>query len=98
MYVIRQQRGKEVVWLVSPNPERWGEQDRAMRFETRGDARRVALAIAVWGDWSINAAGAAPPHVRSWFWILLVVYIRLGFRPAADRRSACAPPAFPLYA
>jgi hypothetical protein len=67
MYVIRQQRGKEVVWLVSPNPERWGEQDRAMRFETRGDARRVALAIAVWGDWSINAAGAAPPHVRSWF-------------------------------
>jgi hypothetical protein len=67
MYVIRQQRGKEVVWLVSPNPERWGEQDRAMRFETRGDARRVALAIGVSGDWSISAGGAPPPRVRSGF-------------------------------
>jgi hypothetical protein len=67
MYVIKQQRGKEVAWLVSPNPERWGEQDRAMRFETRGDARRTALAIGVSGDWSISAAGEAPPHVRGLF-------------------------------
>jgi hypothetical protein len=64
MYVIRQQRGKEAVWLVSPNPEQWGEQDRAMRFDTRGDARRAALAIGVSGDWSISVAGVPPPRLE----------------------------------
>jgi hypothetical protein len=60
MYVIRQQQGKEGFWLISPNPESWGEQDRAMRFETRGDARRVATTIGVSGDWSIT--GASPSN------------------------------------
>jgi hypothetical protein len=58
MYVIRQQRGKQTTWLISPQPELWGEQDQAMRFETRGDARRVAIAIGLSGDWSINVAAA----------------------------------------
>jgi hypothetical protein len=64
MYVIRQQRGKEAAWLVSSHPERWGEQDRAMRFDTRGDARRVALAIGVSGDWSISVAGVPPTRLE----------------------------------
>jgi hypothetical protein len=56
MFVIKRQQGKEASWLISPNPESWGQQDRAMRFETRGDARRVAVAVRVYGDWSITAA------------------------------------------
>jgi len=28
-----------------PIPQRWGERDQAMGFETRGDARRVATTI-----------------------------------------------------
>jgi hypothetical protein len=56
MFVIKRQQGKEASWLISPNPESWGQQDRAMRFETRGDARRVAAAVGVYGDWSITAA------------------------------------------
>jgi hypothetical protein len=60
MYVIRRQQGKEGFWLISPNPESWGEQDRAMRFETRGDARRVATTMGVSGDWSIT--GASPSN------------------------------------
>ena len=56
MYVIKRRQGKEDTWLISPNPESWGEQDRAARFETRGDARRVATTIGVCGDWSITAA------------------------------------------
>lgn len=56
MYVIKRQDGKEVSWLISLKPESWGERDRAMRFETRGDARRVATGIGVSGDWSITAA------------------------------------------
>ena len=56
MYVIRRQQGKEATWLISPNPEQWGREDRAMRFETRGDARRTASSIGVTGDWSITAA------------------------------------------
>jgi hypothetical protein len=56
MYVIRRQQEKDATWLISANPERWGEQDQAMRFETRRDARRIATVIGVTGDWSINAA------------------------------------------
>ena len=66
MYVIRREQGKEATWLLSPNPEQWGEQDRAMRFETRRDARRVATSIGVTGDWSINAA--SPLQVTPPLW------------------------------
>jgi len=65
MYVIRQQRGKETTWLISRRPERWGEQDQAMRFETRGDARRVALEIGLSGDWSINAGTPAQAATKT---------------------------------
>jgi hypothetical protein len=51
---------------MSPNPEQWGEQDRAMRFDTRRDARRVATSIGVTGDWSINAA--SPLQVTTSVW------------------------------
>ena len=61
MYVIRQQRDKDPVWLISLDPPRWGELDQAMQFETRNDARRVATAIGLSGDWSINAAAPHQP-------------------------------------
>jgi hypothetical protein len=66
MYVIRRQQGKEAIWLISPNPEQWGEQDRAMRFETRSDARRVATSVGVTGDWSINAARPLQSTTHLW--------------------------------
>lgn len=59
MFVIRQQRGTKTVWLISAYPQIWGERDHAMRFYTRGDARRMATATGVSGDWSINPAGPA---------------------------------------
>lgn len=59
MFVIRQQRGGKATWLISASPQIWGEQDQAMRFYTRGDARRIATAAGISGDWSINTAAAA---------------------------------------
>jgi hypothetical protein len=66
MYVIARQQGKEATWLISPNPERWGEQDSATRFETRGDARRIATSIGVTGDWSITAASPLQSTTHVW--------------------------------
>jgi hypothetical protein len=43
------------MWLVSIVPQRWGEMDRAMRFASRGDARRAAVQIKLSGDWAIEA-------------------------------------------
>jgi hypothetical protein len=66
MYVIRRQQGKDTIWLISPNPEQWGEQDRAMRFETRNDARRAATSVGVTGDWSITAASPLQSTTSLW--------------------------------
>jgi transcriptional regulator with XRE-family HTH domain len=66
MYVIRRQLGKDATWLISPNPEQWGKEDRAMRFETRGDARRTASSIGVMGDWSITAASSLQVTTAVW--------------------------------
>jgi hypothetical protein len=59
MYVLKQQYGGQSTWLVSVEPQSWGERDRAMRFETRQEARRAAVEIKLSGDWSIEPAGTA---------------------------------------
>lgn len=56
MFLIVQRRGAITMWLVSIIPQRWGDRDQAMRFETRGDARRAAVAIKLSGDWAIEVA------------------------------------------
>jgi hypothetical protein len=61
MHVLKRQLGSGTAWLASVEPERWGERDHAMRFDTRQEARRAAVQIKLSGDWSIDAAGAAPP-------------------------------------
>jgi hypothetical protein len=47
------------MWLVSVEPQHWGERDQAMRFETRQEARHAAVEIKLSGDWSIHVAGDA---------------------------------------
>ena len=56
MFVIVRRRGAITMWLVSVLPQRWGERDQAMRFHTRGDARRAVVEIKLSGDWTIEAA------------------------------------------
>jgi hypothetical protein len=57
VFVIVRRRGSVTMWLTSIVPQRWGEKDRAMRFPSRGDARRAATALKLSGDWSIETAG-----------------------------------------
>jgi hypothetical protein len=64
MYVLKRQDGGNSTWLISIEPQLWDERDRAMRFETRQEARRVAVEIKLSGDWSIEAAGAAMPRLE----------------------------------
>jgi hypothetical protein len=54
MFMIVRRHGESRMWLLSVVPQRWGERDQAMRFMTRGDARRAAVAIKLSGDWSIE--------------------------------------------
>jgi hypothetical protein len=54
MFVIIRRRGEITMWLMSLLPQRWSERDRAMRFETRGEARRAAAAIKPAGDCAIQ--------------------------------------------
>jgi hypothetical protein len=57
MYVISRQQDKTTLWLTSTRPERWDEEiGQAVRFDTRGEARRAAAMIGISGDWSINVA------------------------------------------
>lgn len=50
MFVIVRRRGGVAMWLVSIVPQRWGERDHAMRFATRGEARRAATVLKLSGD------------------------------------------------
>lgn len=60
MYVIRRQEDKTTLWLASIDPERWDDGiSQAVRFDTRGEARRAADTIGISGDWSINPAVGA---------------------------------------
>jgi hypothetical protein len=54
MFMIIRRRGESTMWLLSVVPQRWGERDQAVRFMTRGDARRAAVAIKLSGDWWIE--------------------------------------------
>ena len=65
MFVIALGRDNATTWLSSVEPSRWAERDNAVRFETRGDARRAAAAVEISGDWSIETAGEAPVSAAS---------------------------------
>jgi hypothetical protein len=61
MHIIRLTRrfGKKddapmVMWLTSEIPLRWGERVRALRYQTKGAARRFAGTIHVSGAWSVE--------------------------------------------
>jgi hypothetical protein len=54
MFVIKLQQHNETLWLESTQPERWGSLDQAIRFTTRNEAHRAAIAAGVSGDWSID--------------------------------------------
>ena len=56
MFVIALQRDNATMYLLTMVPVRWGERDRAMRFRTKGDARRCAATIKIAGAWSIEPA------------------------------------------
>jgi hypothetical protein len=60
MYAIKRQQHVDAEWLVTLRPEGWGERDQAMRFETRREAERAAVAIKVSGDWSIEPGVSSP--------------------------------------
>jgi hypothetical protein len=47
MFVIKLQQHNETLWLESTRPERWGTLDQAIRFTTRNEARRGAMAAGV---------------------------------------------------
>jgi|HubBroStandDraft_6_1064221.scaffolds.fasta_scaffold1487989_1 hypothetical protein len=61
-FVIIRRQGADmpVVWLATVSPEPWGERQSAMRFETRGEARRASDAIKLSSDWSIQPALPPP--------------------------------------
>jgi hypothetical protein len=64
MYVIRLQQENKTLWLESTRPELWGSLDRAIRFMTRNEARRAAMAVGVSGDWVISASLEPLPRLR----------------------------------
>jgi hypothetical protein len=64
MYVLQRRDAGNPEWLASIEPERWGERDRAMRFQTRHEARRAAAEIKLTGDWSIQATIGDPTPLR----------------------------------
>jgi hypothetical protein len=60
MFVIRLDRrnGKRelVMWLKSFAPVKWGPREHAMKFRSKGDARRAIEAIKPNGAWFIEPA------------------------------------------
>jgi hypothetical protein len=65
MYVIKRQSGTVTMWLKTITPRRWGEIETAMRFQTRGEARRAAVAIKLSGDWSVDEVSTPVTVKRS---------------------------------
>jgi hypothetical protein len=57
VHLIVRRRGSVTMWLTTIVPQRWGDEDRAMRFSSRADARRAAIVLKLSGDWSIEPAG-----------------------------------------
>ena len=61
MYSIRLERrsggGQPVVlWLSRVSPQAWGDQNRALKFVDKGEARRAAISLKLAGAWSIEPA------------------------------------------
>jgi hypothetical protein len=54
VFVVVRRRGSVTMWLLSIVPQRWGDKDQAMRFSSRGEARRAAVVLKLSGDWSID--------------------------------------------
>ena len=62
MFLVRQERKSETgdfvsLWLKATAPTtKWGPRESAIRFPTKGAARRVALAGKLSGAWYIEPA------------------------------------------
>jgi hypothetical protein len=54
VFVIVRRRGTVTMWLTTVVPQRWGDEDRAMQFSSRADARRAAIVLKLYGNWSIE--------------------------------------------
>ena len=59
MYRIKLQRNSGgdnpvVMWLCRVSPQAWGDRERAVKFEDKGEARRAAAAMKLAGAWSIE--------------------------------------------
>ena len=54
LYLIVRQDNSVATWLTSMAPQQWGDKDHAVRFSSRGEARRAATALKITGDWSIE--------------------------------------------
>jgi hypothetical protein len=42
------------MWLTAIVPARWGERDSALKFASKGEARRAAVSIKISGAWYIE--------------------------------------------
>ena len=62
--IVRRRVVTATVWLKSEVPERWGPEEHAMQFHTRGEARRAAAAINVMGACVIEEVEAPSEATR----------------------------------
>ncbi len=58
MYIVRVDRGSSedqrvTIWLRSIKPVKWGDREHAMKFPTKGEARRAAEAAKAVG-WTLE--------------------------------------------
>jgi hypothetical protein len=61
MYSIKLERNRGgerpvVMWLCRVSPQGWGDQERAVKFADKGEARRAAAGMKLAGAWSIEEA------------------------------------------
>jgi len=64
MVVIGLQRNNAKLYLISLAPIRWGERQKAMRFQEIREARRAAATLNMTGTWSFEELEPAEPRVR----------------------------------
>jgi hypothetical protein len=59
MFVIKREVGTNppmVMWLTRISPPLWGEREGAVKFRSKGDARRAVASIKIVGAWSVEPA------------------------------------------
>jgi hypothetical protein len=54
VFVIALKRNIVTMYLLTPVPLRWGDRDRARRFQTKGEARHCAAGLKITGAWTIE--------------------------------------------